>query len=47
MHYIAFDSHQHYTLARVEEAEGPRVREAHIAHERGALKESDFSARRS
>jgi len=39
MHSMAFDSHQHDTLARVEEAEGPRVREVHMAHEWGALKE--------
>jgi transposase len=39
MQYIAFDSHTHYPLARVEDAEGHRPREAPIAHERGALKE--------
>jgi transposase len=38
MQYIAFDSHKHYTLARVEDAAGQRTAEARIAHERGALK---------
>jgi hypothetical protein len=38
MQYIAFDSHKHYTLARVENADGHKVYEARIAHERGALK---------
>jgi transposase len=38
MQYIAFDSHKHYTLARVENADGHKVCEARIAHERGALK---------
>jgi transposase len=36
---MAFDSHKHYTLARVEDADGRKVREARIAHERGALQE--------
>ncbi len=39
MQYMAFDSHKHYTLARVENADGHRVYEARIAHKRGALKE--------
>jgi transposase len=38
MQYIAFDSHKHYTQARVEDAAGSLVREARIAHERGALR---------
>jgi hypothetical protein len=38
MQSIAFDSHKHYTLARVENADGHKVCEARIAHERGALK---------
>jgi transposase len=37
MEFIAFDSHTHYTLARVEDAEGRKTQEARIAHERGAL----------
>lgn len=39
MAYIAFDSHKHYTLARGEAVDGRKVREARIAHERGALQE--------
>jgi transposase len=39
MSYIAFDSHKHYTLARVEDAAGHCTAEARIAHERGALKD--------
>jgi len=39
MQYIAFDSHKHYTLARVEEVEGGTAREVRIDHERGALRE--------
>jgi hypothetical protein len=35
---MAFDSHKHDTLARVEDAAGHRTAEARIAHERGALK---------
>jgi hypothetical protein len=38
MQYIAFDSHKHYTLARVEDVTGHYTTEARIAHERGALK---------
>jgi transposase len=38
MPYMAFDSHQHDTLARVENADGHTVCEARIAHERSALK---------
>jgi hypothetical protein len=37
MEYIAFDSHQHDMLTRVEDADGRKTREARIAHERGAL----------
>jgi hypothetical protein len=44
MQYIAFDSHKHYTLARVENADDHRVHEARIAHERGALKEFGSSS---
>jgi len=36
---VAFDSYKPYTLARVEDADGCKVREARIAHERGALQE--------
>jgi hypothetical protein len=36
--YIAFDSHTHYTLARVKNAAGHQTADARIAHERGALK---------
>jgi transposase len=39
MQYIAFDSHKHYTQARVEDTAGSLVREARIAHEPGALRE--------
>lgn len=39
MQYIAFDSHKHYTQARVEDVAGSLVREARITHERGALRE--------
>ncbi len=38
MEYIAFDSHRHYTLARVESADGQRVREVRIDHERGGIR---------
>jgi hypothetical protein len=38
MPYMAFDSHTHDTLARVERADGQQVCEARIAHEPGALK---------
>jgi hypothetical protein len=38
MQYIAFDSHKRYTLASVERPSGARVREARLAHERGALR---------
>ncbi len=37
--YIAFDSHKHYTFARVETDKGKLVQEQRIPHERGALKE--------
>ena len=37
MEYMAFDSHTHDTLARVEDGDGRKTREARIAHERGAL----------
>jgi hypothetical protein len=39
MQYIAFDSHKHYTQARVEDTAGSLIREARITHERGALRE--------
>ena len=39
MQYIAFDSHKHYTQARVEEETGGVAREVRIKHERGALRE--------
>jgi transposase len=39
MQYIAFDSHKHYTQARIEDAGGGSVREARIAHERDALRQ--------
>jgi transposase len=39
MQYIAFDSHKHYTQARIEDADGRRSCEARIAHERGALQQ--------
>jgi hypothetical protein len=35
---MAFDSHRHDTLARVEDTAGHCTAEARIAHERGALK---------
>lgn len=38
MPYIAFDSHKHYTVARVEGADGTPIREAKIHHARGALR---------
>jgi hypothetical protein len=37
MAYIAFDFHTHDTLSRVEVGDGRNIREARIAHERGAL----------
>ena len=37
MEYIAFDSHKHYTLASVAQADGQLLREERIEHERGAL----------
>ena len=40
MQYIAFDAHQHYTLASVEREDGRLIRERQIPHERGALQES-------
>jgi hypothetical protein len=36
---VAFDTHQHDTLASVEKAASHRTAEARIAHERGALTE--------
>jgi Transposase len=36
---MAFASHTHDTLARVEDADGHKMFEARIAHERGALQE--------
>lgn len=38
MQYTAFDAHKHYTLARVERADGTVVREKKIPHERGAFR---------
>ncbi len=35
MEYIAFDAHKRYTLASVERADGHRLREERIPHERG------------
>lgn len=37
MQFIAFDSHKHYTLARVESSEGTLVRQGRIEHQRGAI----------
>jgi transposase len=37
MEYIAFDSHEHYTLASVARPNGQLVREQRLPHERGAL----------
>jgi len=39
MQYIAFDSHKHYTQARVENSSGSLIREARISHEPGAMRE--------
>jgi transposase len=39
MQYIAFDSHKHYTFARVENEEGILQQEVRINHERGKLGE--------
>jgi hypothetical protein len=39
MPYMAFDSHKHYTQARVEDTAGRLIREARTTHERGALRE--------
>jgi transposase len=39
MPYMAFDSHQHDTQARVEDSSGSLIREARISHERGAMRE--------
>jgi len=39
MEYIAFDAHKRYTLASVERADGRRVREERIPHERGRLRQ--------
>ena len=39
MQYIAFDSHKHYTQARVENTAGNLIREAGIMHERGTMRE--------
>jgi hypothetical protein len=36
---VAFNAHQHDTLASVEKAAGHRAAEARIAHERGARTE--------
>ena len=36
MAYMAFDFQKAYPLARVEDADGRKVREARLAHERGA-----------
>jgi hypothetical protein len=39
MQYIAFDAHKRYTLASVERADGHRLGEERIPHERGKLRE--------
>ena len=39
MEYIAFDAHQHYTLASVVRPNGNLVREERIEHDRGSLRE--------
>jgi transposase len=39
MEYIAFDAHKRYTLASVERADGHRLREERIPHERGRLRQ--------
>jgi transposase len=39
MEYIAFDAHKRYTLASVERADGHRLREERIPHERGMLRQ--------
>jgi transposase len=39
MQYIAFDAHKHYTLASVARADGEILREEHIEHRRGALRD--------
>jgi transposase len=38
MHFIAFDSHKHYTLAQVETPEGELRGEERIEHEKGRVK---------
>lgn len=38
MQHIAFDSHKHYTLARVETVDGKLVRQLRVAHEPGMLR---------
>lgn len=38
MEYVAFDAHQHYTVASVATADGQLVREARVEHEPGALR---------
>lgn len=37
MHYIAFDSHKHYTQACVQDSSGKILQECRIEHQRGAL----------
>lgn len=39
MHYIAFDSHKHYTLASVEKIAGGLVAEKRVEHVPGAIRE--------
>jgi hypothetical protein len=39
MHYIALDSHKHYTLALVERPTGEQVCEGRIDHTRGSLRQ--------
>jgi hypothetical protein len=39
MHYIALDSHKHYTLASVERPTGEQVCEGKIEHNRGSLRQ--------
>jgi transposase len=38
MHFIAFDSHKHYTLARVETGEGRLLKEERVEHEKGSVR---------
>ena len=37
MSIIAFDSHKHYTFARIESEDGNEIEEARIPHRRGNI----------